>query len=83
MIAKLTKNVPTFSPFTITLTIQTIEELGCFIDLVNNPAGVAEAVNGSNSTTQDMCNFIDEMAPYAMFDELCLMYGNVLESNFN
>jgi len=66
-----------FKPITISITIETKEELGCFLDLTNSPALLASNMQEDHldhSSSEDMVAFLDGLAPFLLFEELNSIY---------
>lgn len=73
-----------FSPITVTITIETAEELKCFLDLTNSPSTVVTGLSLTSPYKVGMYNFINGLAPLPMFNELSEIYAQIaLESTLD
>jgi len=77
MKTQITTSPKTFQPITISITIETKEELGCFLDLTNCPVKLVELMDDYSldfASTKDMTLFLDGLANTTIFNELNKIY---------
>lgn len=65
----------TFTPITVTITIETVEELKSFLDLTNSPSDVVIGLSLVGSEKVNMYNLVTGLAPLPLFNELSKIHA--------
>lgn len=58
-----------FSPIKILITLENVNDLACWVDLVSRPYEIA-AMDHAYATKVDMEAFVDNLAPMSTFEKL-------------
>ena len=80
MKTQITSSTTTLKPITISITIETKEELGCFLDLTNSPASLARDMEDDHlnyASSEAMRSFLDGLAPSSLFGVLSAIYSEL------